>query len=1154
MNPPIQYDVFLSHNGLDKSAVESLARRLEAVGIHPFLDKWHLIPGQPWQEALEEALEASTTCAVFLGPGGTGTWQNEEMRTVLDARLHQKDFRVVPVLLPGSDLPERARLPYFLSRLTWVDFRAGLQDEEAFRRLVAGIRGAAPGSGSLLAGAYSGISPYRGLEKFRPQDAEWFFGRDSDIQQLIEKLRSSRFLAILGASGSGKSSMALAGLLPRLQGGILPGSHAWLTKDFVPTAQPLEALAVALAGMLPGHTVGSFLRELEGDMRALHMITRQLLSAAPASSRLVLVVDQFEEAFTLCQDEKARKAFFGNLLYASGAPGGQTIIVVTMRVDFLSKCAAYPELADQLAAQPFLVTSLDEHQLRQAIETPAARAGLQFEPGMIERILDDVAGQEGGLPLLQHALFELWKRRDGDRLTYAAYHEIGGVTGALARTADAIYEQMSKEQQVIAQRVLLNLVVPGEGAQDTSRQANYGELITHPEENQVVEGVLQRLADARLVTADQNWVSLAHEALMISWPKYQAWINEHRDDLRTHRRLNEATEEWQRLGQDEGALYRGAHLEGALEWAAGHPWQMSSAQKAFLTASRELRDRDQAREVAQRQRELEVAQSLAAAAGRLRQRARLLAMALFVAIALAVAASWQFIEANRQRTVAESEAGARATEVVVRETAQALAEGKEHARATQQAIAEMEAVARATQQAIAETSARRARSGELAAQAEISLNSYPERSLLLAVEAVQASNPTILLVQQALVLALGEAGGKPFTGHKDQVTSLVISPDGHWLASASLDSSTRLWNLSAPDPSAGSLLLAGHEDSVNALAVSPDYRWLASGSSDHTVLLWDLTQISLTSLDPKLTPLVLEGHDGSITGLAISPDGHWLASASWDKTIRLWDLSAPNPSASAVLLKGHKDIVTMVAISPDGHWLVSGSWDGELRLWDLTSPDAGANPLALQGHTGSITSLAISPDGRWLVSGSADNNVCLWDLASAARQSSPILLTGHQDRVATLAISADSHWLASGSWDSTVRLWDLTAPDPNASPVILEGHKEMVVTLAFSPDMRWLASGSWDSTIRLWDLTSPDPGASPLVLIGHDAGISALAISADGRWLVSGGRDTTIRLWPLYLEDQITLACQEAGRNLSQEEWLRYFPGETYRQTCPQWP
>ena len=446
-----QYDVFLSHSSVDKPRVEELARRLKQAGIEPFLDKWNLIPGQPWQEALEEALSQSAACAVIIGSGPFGPWQHEEMRAALEHRVSgsRGKFPVIPVLLPAAERPQDHDLPMFLKRMTWVEFPKGLDDEQAFHRLVCGIRGIAPGPGPGQA-IFEGECPYRGLEVFEEKHARFFFGREAQVDWLLshrlapmaESSHARRFLAILGPSGSGKSSLALAGLIPALKAGKVEGSAGWPIVVFRPGSNPLESLAIELsrAGLAESSAaaIQGLISSLLQDRTTLHLTARLALKAPAA--RLVVLADQFEEIFTLCNDEALRRALIENLLHAATVVGGPVLVLLTMRVDFLGKCAADPDLAAALSDGQELVGPMSEDELRLAIEHPAALVGCTLEPGLTDLLLQDVQGQAGALPLLEYTLLELWRQRQGNRLTVADYHDMGEVQGALEHRADAVLE------------------------------------------------------------------------------------------------------------------------------------------------------------------------------------------------------------------------------------------------------------------------------------------------------------------------------------------------------------------------------------------------------------------------------------------------------------------------------------------------------------------------------------------------------------------------------------------------------------------------------------------------------------------------------------------------------------------------------------------
>ena len=623
---PDHYDVFLSHSGPDKPAVEELAKRLIEKGIKPFLDKWNLIPGDPWQEALEEALIKSTACAVFIGPGGFSPWHNEEMRAAVEHRVSgsRGGYRVIPVVLPGASRPGEEGLPRFLLRTTWVKFSRTLDDGEAFHNLVCGIRGIPPGPGQGK-GIFEGECPYRGLEPFGPEHAPFFFGRKAQIDWLLENRltpmarsgHSQRLLAILGPSGGGKSSLALAGLVPALRAGKVEGSVTWPIALLRPGYDLFENLAFELSKLKDLADSGPALlartceylraRDFADDPRALHIFARYALDGSPAARRLVVLVDQFEEVFTLCPAERepTRRAFIDTLLHAATVVGGPALVLLTMRADFLGKCASYPALAATLSDGQELVGPMKEDELRLAIERPAYLVGCEVEPSLTERLLHDVAGQPGALPLLQYTLWELWQRCDGRRLTIAAYREIGGVQGALERRADEIVDNLDAAAREVCRRIFLRLTQPGEGTEDTKRRAPFRELLDSASDAQTVEKVIHRLVDARLIATEgrgrspqegggrdqERYVEVAHEALIRSWSRLREWIEADREALVTHRRLTEAANQWNQNGRDESFLYRGVSLAKTEEWSNTHAEDLNSMEREFLTASRALRER-----------------------------------------------------------------------------------------------------------------------------------------------------------------------------------------------------------------------------------------------------------------------------------------------------------------------------------------------------------------------------------------------------------------------------------------------------------------------------------------------------------------------------------------------------------------------------------
>jgi tRNA A-37 threonylcarbamoyl transferase component Bud32 len=459
---------------------------------------------------------------------------------------------------------------------------------------------------TVLSAIDDGRCPYRGLQTFEAEHAEFFYGREALIYQLVEQVVNlslnggkegvGRFLVILGASGSGKSSLVRAGLIPTLQKeGTLLGADQWIIRVMKPGNRPLEELVAQLTPILyePVELLKSsrqLLDNLTADGRTLQIALRLAWADAPPQQRLLLIVDQFEEVFTLCQDETERQRFHENLLYAAGSDG-RAIVLLTMRADFYHRCAAYRDLASRISAQQALVGPMNEAELRRAIQRPAQQVGLRFEPGLVDTILTDVAEQPGALPLLQHTLLELWERRQRGVLTLEAYRASGGVAGSIAQRAETVYTDFNHEEKVIVRRLMLRLTQPGEGTEDTRRRVNKRELLPDNEQAEVVENVIQQLADARLVTTTRDLVSgeeqvdVAHEALIRGWERLRGWLDEDRAGLLIHRRLTEAAEAWSKSDCDPSYLYRGIRLTEVREWAPEHQAELNVLEREFLSMS-----------------------------------------------------------------------------------------------------------------------------------------------------------------------------------------------------------------------------------------------------------------------------------------------------------------------------------------------------------------------------------------------------------------------------------------------------------------------------------------------------------------------------------------------------------------------------------------
>ena len=614
-NPSPQ--VFLSYNSCDKQFVEHVARKLEREQLRFFFDDWDMVPGDMCQPRIEQALRDSSCCVVFVGPAGIGKWQDLEMRAAIQRRVSDDHFRVIPVLIitSGSERGDRADLPSFLKINTWVEFKSS-DDSLAFERLkraiqrrpLRDIRQTIPPTSN----------PYPGLKAFAIEDEALFCGREVVTDWLLSMLRGTqkkgeprRFLAIVGASGSGKSSLARAGLLAAIQrGDEIEGSQNWLITKCVPGEQPLESLAVALA-QTPGimkesgsaaNVARDKIKDLKEYSNTLRLTSLLTIDASDTSRRHVVFVDQFEEVFTACQDKQLRDAFIDNLLEAGLMPGGKTIVLITMRADFYEACASHKRLAEAISERQFLLGPLNRDELRQAIETPALLGGGTVDQGLTNALLQEMDHEDLALPLLQHALQQLWTVEPTARLSMEKYQELKGLRGALQQHADRVYEQMSSEQQAVCREVLVELVNVSDPTRETRRRVLQADLRSRAKRPDLVDEVVKILVEQRLVSTSAETslnnatveptkatVEVAHEALIRGWSKLSDWVDQNRQERRLQQQFQDRVREWSRFSgpsaQKDELLYTGNLLRQAVAWDANKTLTLTTAEDEFLSAS-----------------------------------------------------------------------------------------------------------------------------------------------------------------------------------------------------------------------------------------------------------------------------------------------------------------------------------------------------------------------------------------------------------------------------------------------------------------------------------------------------------------------------------------------------------------------------------------
>ncbi|MEA3439011.1 MAG: protein kinase [Chloroflexota bacterium] len=965
-------------------------------------------------------------------------------------------------------------------------------------------------------------NPYKGLRAFQEADAGEFFGRGAMIERLLKRMdinngdpawapSRGRFLAVVGPSGSGKSSLVRAGLVPALRKGVVQGSDCWFILDMIPGAHPFEELEAALLRVAV-NPPEKLLGQLQENERGLIRAVKRCLPP-DEDIELLLVVDQFEELFTLVQDSEESRRFLDCLYAAVMDPNSRIRVAITLRADFYDRPLMHPDFSELVQEHTEVVVPLTTDELSEAVDRPAESVSARLEPGLTARIVTDVHGEPGALPLLQYALMELFENRDNGTLTQDAYQEIGGVLGALGIRAEGLYQDLDGTAQAAARQLFLRLVTLGEGTVDTRRRVLVSELealgatgnpTSQDGWSTSVETVIGLFGGHRLLTFDRDpatrepTVEVAHEALLGEWTRLGGWLDESRADVRMQRVLGNAAVEWVVAERDPSFLLRGSRLEQYEGWAASTDLALTADEQAYLNASLA----DEAARKAQREKLERRSRNV------LRALVAVFAVAAVFAVVLSLFAFNAQREANEQAAIALNEANQRAT-------AQAVSEEQAEIALEQQAIAEEQRIIAedAQQEAeekrieaekerekaeeqtqLTEEQRRLAIARELALSANANLEADPERSVLLAMQSI--STTRTLEGVNALHRALPELHLLKRYPVGESGQGVAFSPDGDRIVAAS-NAEPKITVL---DFSSGDVILEIETEGVHwDVKYSPDGSMIAAsgttGTNDLTIWDSETGEVIQSWISQEGALTSLEGVAGRI---AFSPDGEMLAVASVDGIPRILDISTGEIIQS---FHGHSAPAIGLAYSKDGALLATGNHiTGELIVWN---PLTAESLLTLETTPGDkIHGIAINPNGEQIAAAGDEGLIKVWSLPMGDDLLNiPVETSG----IRNLIYTHDGKHIVSGGQDSTARLWNANTGELVTT---LAGHTSVVMGLSLSPDGDMLATGGYrDEEVRLWDLA---PGGELFNIQTQPGSGFTGNLSPDGKWLVAIGPGSTI--------------------------------------------
>ncbi|MDJ0737617.1 MAG: caspase family protein [Nostocaceae cyanobacterium] len=926
------------------------------------------------------------------------------------------------------------------------------------------------------------ICPYQGLRAFGEEDAQYFYGRETLIQHLITHINHNSFLAVVGASGSGKSSVVQAGLVSQLrQGKQFPNSDKWWIKTIRPGKHPLDILAKSLGQGQADILEGMLYQGVEGFVFWLRQRCEPMV---------MLVVDQFEELFTLAATED-RKRFLELLLGGLEYASDKFKLVITLRADFISSCLEEAKLAKLLQDSSILVPPrLSDEDYRRVIINPAEQVGLEVQTGLVEVLLQELNHSAGDLPLLEFVLQQLWESRQNGKLTLAAYQQqVGGIKGALERKAEAVYKSLDADVQDCAKWIFLCLTQLGEGTEDTRRRVLKSELIVKKYPRELIERTLQALTTAKLVVVnvESEWekgggsktgnssvdfpispngitIEVAHEILIRHWSTLRWWLEENRSRLYLQRQIEQATNLWKQNGEQSDFLLQGVRLGEAEEIYINYTDELSVDVQRFIAACLAERKRQQL-EQKKRLRQAQIAVAVISVLG-------------VTATGFGGLAYFKQ-QAAQIREIAALNASSSALLLSHQQLESLIASLKAGKQLKQEFFAPAKDIQLATvatlQQAISQT---------------LEVNRLQGHSQQVNAIAFSPDGKMIASASDDNTVKVWGVDGKlvnTFKGHKDRVTSIAFSGNGKFIASGSADKTVKIYNFD------GKLIktFSGHGDIVKSISFSPNSQVIASTSSDKTIKIWDINQGLVQSWNAD---------NRWANSVSFSPDGQLIVSGGEDNLVKIWNVKNGELIQS---IAGHKERITSVKFSPDGHLIAAGSGDKRVSLYNFNHKSKRAKKeLTLTESKEQINSVSFSRDGKFIAAAVEDGTINVWSLDGS-------LLTtvkGHGAAVNDVSFKYnDGKFLASAGDDKIVRLWQIDS--------IITPEHNTVYSVVFSPNGKVFASAGWDGKVKIWERNQSGNISQFQEFVAHDNIIDAISFSNDGKFIATASSDNRIKIW-----------------------------------------